>query len=83
MKARLLTRAITTGHVATDYLRLVHANQNPSKADTRPDTRAAQEVLEFFEGQDQSLPSDPVGTDQETGHGIDREPPGNAQLGRR
>lgn len=48
MKARLLTSAITTGHVATDYLRLVLANQNPSTADTLPQAHAAHLVLESF-----------------------------------
>lgn len=60
MKARFLVRSMTTGHVATDYLRLVHANQNPSTADTRPKAPAAHEVLEFFDDQDRSLPVDPV-----------------------
>jgi hypothetical protein len=60
MKARFLVRSMTTGQVATDFIRLVNANQNRSTADTQPKAPAAQEVLEFFEGQDRSVPVDPI-----------------------
>lgn len=60
MKARFLVRSMTTGQVATDFIRLVHANQNPSTADTRPKAPEANEVLESFEGQDRSVPVDPI-----------------------
>ena len=45
MKARLLSNAITTGHVARDYLRQI---RNPSTTDTPPEGQGAQEVLESF-----------------------------------
>jgi hypothetical protein len=60
MKARLLATAITTGHVAADFIRMVHANQNPSAADKPPQAPAAHAVLELFDDQDRSLPVDPV-----------------------
>ncbi|MGO9569307.1 MAG: hypothetical protein ACLP5H_17360 [Desulfomonilaceae bacterium] len=60
MKAQLITNSMRMGSVARDYLRLVHANQNPSTADTQPKAPAAHEVLGFFEDQDLSLRVDPA-----------------------
>ena len=58
MKARLLANAITTGHVARDYIRLVREHHE-SATDTGPLTRPAHELLESFRDNDGQLPSDP------------------------
>ena len=59
MKARLLSNAITTGHVARDYIRLVRENHK-SETDTSPLTRPAHELLESFQDNNRLAPADPV-----------------------
>jgi hypothetical protein len=60
MKARLLRNSLKSGHVASDYIRLVTKNKNYSASDVRPVVQLAHAVLESFEDQSRSIPDDPV-----------------------
>jgi hypothetical protein len=58
-KAQLLYNAISTGHLARDYLRDVQQIRNPSTTDTPPKGQGAQAVLESYYEHHKSLPDDP------------------------
>ncbi len=59
MKARLLANAITTGHAARDYIRLVREHHE-SATDTRPLVRPAHDLLESFQDNNGLPPAAPV-----------------------
>jgi hypothetical protein len=60
MKARLIARAMVTGHAARDYLREVQQTRNSSAGNAPPNGQGAQEILESFQNHNRPLPADPA-----------------------
>lgn len=59
MRTRLFASAMGTGHVARDYIRLVHQTRTSSAGDSPPRGPGAQEVLGSFEDHYRPIPVEP------------------------